>query len=211
MKRISVLSRLDADKVNELRVSEYAKVDGFSINPSALLWSRADDQAVVLGAWDGDQLVACARVEFLYDRGLIETKLETPWVFPVPLACPVMIRARAVTRSTHRKSGLHTLLRHWSLVFARRWGAHLVLGTTLTTTPGLSSQLEMGYQFFDHPEAWNEKKFYKPTAKAIVCVLNLDVNAAVAIEVSRRLAGAAYTEYTWSGGMPQPGIVTLVA
>ncbi len=211
MKRISVVQRQDADKVNELRVSEYAKNRDFSIDPKKLHWSRADDQGVVLGAWDGDKLVSTMRVELLYDQKLIETKLETPWQFPVKLELPAMITARGATLSDYRGSGLHAALRHWSIVLAVQWGARLALGTTVTTTPGLGTQLKMGYEFFKTPEQWNKEKFYKPGTDAIVRVLNLDYKAQQAIDVSRALAWLTYVEYPWHGQFPEPGIVTLVA
>lgn len=208
--RISWIEGGDAERVNALRLGEYAGTRGFAVQPPGILWNRSDDQATILGAWDGDELVSTMRVELIADPALVEAKLECPWDFALPLALPVVILGKLATRKPYRAGGLNTALRWWALTFAREWGAGLVLGTFVKGSPRQAAMAEMGYEFFEHAHGWTSPH-YKSTDPVLVCALALEAHGDLALDVCARQAAGALAAWPWAGPRPARRLVEVVS
>jgi hypothetical protein len=209
MNFVSVIDANDIERVNALRLAEYAKTSGFSVKPAGILWNRSDDQCTVLGAWDGRELVSTMRVELIRSRELVEQKIECPWDFPVALDLPVVILSKAATRETHRGGGYNALLRYWSFVLARSWGATQMLGTLVAGSPRERTMREMGYVFFENSRGWCTTN-YRSTAPVLVASLDLATRADQALDVCARVAGPLIEQYAWQGALPEPRFVEVV-
>jgi hypothetical protein len=210
MKCVStILDPAAIERVNALRLSEYAKASGFAVQPAGILWNRSDDQCTVLGAWDGEELVSTMRLELVQSPALLEAKLECPWSYPVDLAYPVMLLSKAATRSGLRGGGYNALLRWWAFALAKQWGVRHVVGTLTAGSPRERSMREMGYRFFENAKGWNTTN-YRSTDPVLVAVLDVSENIETAMDVCAHTAGPLLPAFPWRGASAGAKIVEVV-
>jgi uncharacterized cupin superfamily protein/GNAT superfamily N-acetyltransferase len=209
-KRITVLDRRHAGLVDELRWSQYARAHGFAVKPAGILWNRSDDEAIVLGAWDGDALVATLRLEVIETQALVEAKIECPWAFDEPLRLPAMILSKMATSKAYRGTGLNETLRYHALRLAQGWGVRQVVGTFVAGSPRREAMATMGYRFFANDLGWTSPN-YRSEQAVVVCSLDLTSLAERAMAVCGVLAGEALGEFAWEGELPQRRVVTVVS
>jgi GNAT superfamily N-acetyltransferase len=208
-RRITAVDRRHAAGIDALRLGEYAGSRGFTVQPPGILWNRSDDQATVLAAWDGDEIVATLRAELIEDAALIEAKLECPWDFPQPLERPAVVLGKMATRKAYRRSGLNWALRAAAFELVAAWGARQVLGTFVQGSPRQAPLAEMGYRFFPHPSGWGSPH-YRSQEPVLVCMLDWAAHGEQALAHSRALAGPALAEYPWEGPRPDARLVTVL-
>lgn len=208
--RIALADRGAADRVDALRLAEYATSRGFAVAPPGILWNRSDDQAAVLVAWDGDEAVATLRAELIADRSLVETKLECPWAFPYELDLPAVVLGKMATRKAYRGSGLNWALRAAAFELVEHWGARHVLGTFVAGSPRQAAMAELGYAFFEHPCGWNSPN-YKSLEPVRVCALDWRRHRATAMARCRALAGDALHQFPFDGPRPAARLVSVVS
>lgn len=206
---ITLLDHRHAPQVDALRLAEYADAKGFSVQPPGILWNRSDDQAIILGAWDGDDLVATLRLEVIESQALVEAKLECPWTFPVALRLPVMILSKMATRKAYRRSGLNNALRLHALTLARDWDLELVLGTMVAGSPRREAMTAMGYRFFANDLGWQTTNYQSHQA-VVVAALDLKTHGPQALTACRESAGDAVTTFAWRGDRPERRVVHVV-
>lgn len=209
MKNIRALTRTSASAVNDLRRAEYAKASGFRVADSGILWNASDDQSIVLGAFEDEQLIATMRMEVIEDLDIVEKKIECPWNFDLPLRFPVMILSRAATATSHRGTGINTLMRLHALKIAKSMGVQFALGTFIADSPRARTLERMGYRFFENKLGWNRHD-YKSEKTVIVAALDLEAEFEKAAEECRRLTNEIVDTYQWIAELPHNGRVTLV-
>ncbi len=168
-------------EIEMLRQSEYSKAKGFVVDPAALQWKASDDESYVMAAMSGAKLISTMRGEVIRDASLLERKLECSWQFPLHLSWPVLLLSRAATLSTHREQGLNLTMRYWFLKFARNHKIPFVVGTFISGSPRARTLLEMGYEFFENTQGWQEST-YRSLAPVTVAVLDMNRNGEQAME-----------------------------
>ena len=201
------LNRRDhAAAVSELRLSSYQRMQGAAVGQESLIWSRIDDQCIVLGVQEQGVLLATMRVELVDDRALLDAKLETPWSFG-DVQFPVMILSRAATRAGEERRGMNTLLRYHALLLAGHWDVDDVVGTFIKGSPRERTLQEMGYQLYDSPCGWGSSDFKSVSAVAIAH-LKLSHGGKRARKICQYQVGLLLQDYPWVGSLPQPKFVT---
>jgi len=194
-KQIKVVTRDDASKLVDLRVRCYAGAMGFVINPAIMQWTYNDSRNYNLGAYIGDRLVSIMRVEVAHSMVEVEFKLQVKWTFD-PLKFPVMILSKASTCDSVKSSGLNALLRHWALQIAKQWGVSHVLGTFVEGSPRHASMGEMGYKFYSNLAGW--KGDFETDERITVADLETATHLEQALDVTKRIAGATFTDYRFT-------------
>lgn len=206
---IRALTRDSAKQVNDLRVAEYAKAKGFHVAAAGILWNASDDQSIVLGAYEDDVLISTMRMEILDDRNLVEQKIECPWDYPVELQFPTMLLSRASTASSHRGTGINTLLRLHCLKIAKDLGVRQAIGTFVADSPRARTLERMGYRFFENRQGWTHAD-YRSEGRVIVAVLDFHEDFETAMAECRRLTSSLNADFTFDGVLPHQGRVSLV-
>lgn len=209
-RRITVVDRSQRARIDALRLAEYAGSRGFAVKAPGILWNRSDDEATILAAWDGDELVATLRVELIEDRALVEAKLECPWDFEAPLGLPAVLLGKMATKREYRKSGLNWALRAAAFELADAWGAKHLVGTFVKGSPRQAQMAEMGYDFFEHPTGWCTTN-YRSEDPVLVCALDWPAHRDQAMARCRELAGEALADFPWHGPRPDRRLVTVVS
>ncbi len=208
-KYVGVLTKQHSPIVNALRKTEYAKAKGFSVQDSGIFWNTSDDQAIVLGAWEADKLIATMRMEILEEQALVEKKIECPWDFAVALRFPALILSRAATDSSYRGTGINTLLRKHCFEIAKERGVKQAIGTFVAGSARTRTLEKMGYQFFENQLGWNRHD-YRSHERVHVAVLDMEAQWATAIDECNRLTESLSREFRWIATDLGSGRVTVV-
>lgn len=208
--RITVVDGSQRERIDALRLAEYAGSRGFAVKPPGILWNRSDDEATILAAWDGDEIVSTLRVELIEDRALVEAKLECPWDFATPLGLPAVLLGKMATKREYRKSGLNWALRVAAFELIEAWGGRHVVGTFVKGSPRQPQMAAMGYEFFEHPTGWCTTN-YRSDDPVLVCALDWTANRDRALAECRVLAGETLAAYPWHGPRPERRVVTVVS
>ncbi len=190
--QLNVLSRQHARQVNELRKKAYETAHGMQVSDAGLFWNRSDDQSVVFGVWDRDQLISTMRMEVIDSPSLLEQKLECPWKFKIKLKLPVMLLSRAATAHGYRGGGLNAWLRSEALQLANLWEVPLAVGTLVKGSARERSMVQMGYVFLEHPTGWKQGAF-SSSEPVWVAVLDLQKDLQQALNECARLSGTLGT------------------
>lgn len=126
--------------VDKLRVSEYRKVPGFSVDDETVLHTALDPAgSTVLGTWDGDLLVGTVRLTVAKTEAEAQGVLGMP--YPIhPSWLPGVALCRGAVLHSHRGRGLMPYLLTLALAEGRRQGARAGLGAM---SPGTAHQRGM--------------------------------------------------------------------
>jgi len=190
------------EKIDHLRIQEYAKADGFALDLNTLRWRESDNQSFVMVAGEPNAFLSTMRGEVIDDISVLEKKLECPWNFPVQLELPILLLSRAATSTTMRSSGLNLVLRYWFIRFAIEKGIPFIAGTFVTGSPREKSLREMGYQFFENPLGWQQST-YRSLRPVAVVLLDVRLNGAHALEYCHSKAGAAIEAFPFREKFPE--------
>jgi len=209
-KHIRLLNESDREIVNQLRVKEYHRAKGFSVNPAGIEWNRSDEESIVLGAFIGGELVSTMRMEIVEDLNLLERKLECPWEFSFELKFPVMILSKASTLNSYRSYGFNTLLRKYCLEIAQKWKVHYVVGTFIKNSPRTLSMKKMGYQFVENKQGWTSPH-YCSHESVLVAALDVKKDIGLALDVTNELIGPELSGFFWDGVQPSFKIVRNIS
>jgi hypothetical protein len=182
------------DKIDSLRMQEYATASGFLVDLTTLKWKSSDDESYVMVAENQGQLVSTMRGEIIKDLTVLEKKLECPWDFPLEIEMPVLLLSRAATLSTYRSAGLNLVLRYWFLRFAIENNIRFVVGTFVAGSPRENSLREMGYQFFTNKFGWQQST-YRSTQPVTVVALDMKNNGDQALAYCLKRVPKTIAEY----------------
>lgn len=206
MEIIREISSLEKDQVNHLRSQGYKKAQGFSVNTEAIHWNRSDDQSIVLGYFDGNELVSTMRAEIIMSQDVLEMKMECPWDYGA-IEYPVMVLSKASTLESHKSKGLNAALRYFCLKIAMDWGVHHLIGTFIRNSPRTRSMKKMGYRFRENKMGWTNIDYF---SKEPVDVAILDRKSfATAMTVSMELTRKDQLLNLWEGPQPMFRTVTV--
>lgn len=193
-KDILFVDRSFKEEIEVLRMQEYAKASGFTVDLTTLKWGLSDDQSFVMAARNDGKLVSTMRGEVIDDRSLLEKKLECPWDFPLELNYPVLLLSRAATLSSQRSAGLNLVLRYWFFRFAMLHQIEFVIGTFVSGSPRERTLREMGYQFFENLHGWQQST-YRSLRSVCVVVLNLKTHGDQALKYCIQRASENIQDY----------------
>ena len=197
---------MDREKVESLRMREYARAGGFALDLNSLKWKTSDDESFVMVAREDEKFVSTMRGEVIEDLRILELKLECPWDFPFELAMPVLLLSRAATCSEARTGGLNLALRYHFLRFAQAHGIRHVVGTFVTGSPRERSLKEMGYRFFVNELGWQQSS-YRSLREVKVVVLDLQTHGEQATRYCEERAGEAIRKFNFQREFPALKIV----
>lgn len=190
------------EKIDRLRMGEYAKAEGFALDLNTLQWRESDNQSFVMVAGDQNEFLSTMRGEVIDDISVLERKLECPWDFPVSLEMPVLLLSRAATSSSLRSKGLNLVLRYWFIRFAMEKQIPFVAGTFVTGSPREKSLREMGYQFFENTLGWQQSS-YRSLRPVAVVLLDVRKDGTRALEYCRSKVGPAIDEFQFRENFPE--------
>lgn len=173
--------------LNRLRISEQKNVQ----DENSLLWGKADEEALVLGVWKRNELIASMRLEIIPDinslEKIISSKTPKEILEENNTKFPAGVLSKAVTSSKLKDDGLNALLRYHLLKIAVDNQIQDIFGT-LAKDSGYAPHLkQMGYEFFHHPS---------PSPVEII-YLNLAKNKKLALETCAKLASNSLLLYPW--------------
>lgn len=206
MSRILFVDETAKNEIDNLRMQEYAKANGFAVDLTTLKWKASDNDSFVMAAETSNQLISTMRGEVIEDLSLLERKLECPWSFESELQMPVLLLSRAATLSSHRSLGLNLVLRYWFLRFAIHHQIHSVVGTFVSGSPRENSLREMGYQFFENKIGWQQST-YRSLRPVTVVVLNLKTHADQALNYCLNRAALQIKDFAFDKDFPELRIV----
>ncbi len=197
---------VNVEAINQLRMQEYSKAQGFAVQVSTLNWKQSDSESFVMAARTEDKITSTMRGEFIDDQSLLEKKLEYNWDFPMELNYPVLLLSRAATVSAARTLGLNLLLRNHFLKLALQFQVQHVVGTFVAGSSRERTLREMGYQFFENPKGW-QKSTYRSLRPVQVVVLDLKIHGQQALEYCQTQLGPNLKAYSFIESIPKLKIV----
>lgn len=194
-------------QIDELRMQEYSKAKGFTLDLNTLMWKQSDSDSFVMAIESNGTLVSTMRGEIITSKKLLEEKLECPWNFPLELDYPILLLSRAATHSSHRSLGLNLVLRYWFLKFASHHQIPYVLGTFVAGSPRENTLREMGYEFFENKLGWQQSS-YRSHAPVSVVALNMKAQGQAALHFCENKIPHLIEQYQMSDAFPEIKIVT---
>jgi hypothetical protein len=189
------------NEIDALRMQEYARASGFAVDLTTLKWRQSDSESFVMAAEAQGQLISTMRGEVIDELSLLEKKLECPWSYALPLDFPVLLLSRAATLSSHRSAGLNLVLRYWFLKLAQHHAIPFVIGTFVSGSPREQTLREMGYQFFENPQGWQQST-YRSLRPVCVVALDMRKHGQQALAYCESRVAAGIEQFQFDGGFP---------
>lgn len=202
MKCIRIATKEDHEAIGRLRQAAFLASPDFHMPDddwakSHLPWSAEDDRAVVLGVWDGAELLATMRVEFVADRQAAESKFDGARIPESHIEWPAITLNRAATREGYRQFGLNALMRMHFIATAQRSGAHRLYGYVVLGAARTKLMTELGYEFEARPD---EDPFHPPKKNSwAVAWLDLPKYGQHAVDTLANMLTEEIRQYKWQG------------
>jgi hypothetical protein len=161
-----------------------------------LKWTADDERASVLTVWDACTLVATMRVSLILEGG------AAPGYFSdmdLPLdhdAWPSPVLERAATFGTHRRSGLNSLMRLYSIRASIAAGFERVYGYVTLGGSRFNVLRELGYQFLPRPD---QDPLHPSAHTWAIAFLELRERGARAVSCLETRCQDVMLEYPWEG------------
>lgn len=196
MRCIRRMTDKDKEAINQLRISEFQRSGQFDLlKPERLLWSRIDDENIVLAAMqDPTQPVSTMRAVVVHSIDEANACLEC--AVPRHVELPGIVFNSAATHKAYRKLGLNQAIRYHFLLAALRSGIESILSPIYIGAPRISFMKALGYTFDVPEKCWQTK--LKPKSQRILGILGrIHFRHAIAhIEQTRR---EILERYPWRG------------
>jgi hypothetical protein len=194
-------TRIDAEAIYALRLSEFKRAEEFEVvEPATLHWDETDDLEVVLAAWgERGTALSTMRGGIVKDRQDAEARMECS----VPLAgsaFPALLLGRGATRREFRDRGLNSALRYHFYSLIPGSPIRSVLGGVYLHAPRTELMKTLGYTFYTPERIWRTD-FH---ALRPQLVASLDASKiGGACEMLRTMVGEVLLEYPWQGERPR--------
>jgi len=135
MKHIKVATGKDRTIVENLRISEFQRSTEFKLlQPEKLLWSKTDDQNIVLVVMDENMTaLATMRGITVNDHTTAENMLQCS--MPDTVQFPAMVFSRAATLKSFRKQGFNQLVRLYFIKYALKNNIETLLSPVYSKAP----------------------------------------------------------------------------
>jgi hypothetical protein len=155
MRCVCIARKHESDSVVHLRLEAYSEAREFRLlQPECLNWSDADEQGVVLAAWDGPMLLSTTRA--LAVRSADEAARAMGCSVGLPSSqFPAIILGRGATVRSAARLGLHSVLRYHVIKSAIAWHYRCVLGMVYSNAPRTNLMREIGYTFLCPERVWD--------------------------------------------------------
>lgn len=195
----SIATYDEASAIEELRRQEYeAHPSIILINPAVLEWSSADNESLVLAAWDGSACVATMRGKVIRTLSDAEHAIESP-LDCIPMAFPALLLGRAATSSDWQGRGLNSLLRFHFLRLALLQGFASLIGETNVGAPRLRLLDTLGWRSYPGISVGS----ILGTHGNSVIVLDLTENGTRALSVLEERTHEIAVQFPWIGEEPK--------
>lgn len=148
-------TRLDGSAVFELRLAAYSGAPEFTINDvSSLQWSTADDNNIVLAAWDeNDNAISTTRGDLLFNTDESEQWMECA-LERIPLTFPALLLGKGATLRTYEHHGFHSALRLCFVEASREGPIQSLIGIVYEDAPRTRLMRAIGYEFYAPVAYW---------------------------------------------------------
>jgi len=147
--------RSDAQAVSRLRTEAYAAAPEFIVkDDSALHWSAADDEQVVLVAWDAlGNALSTTRGDLLWRRDEAERWMECR-LERIPIDFPALLLGKGATLKAYERHGLHSALRLYFIEACRESRVQSLVGIVYEDAPRTRLMRAIGYDFYAPLAYW---------------------------------------------------------
>lgn len=202
VKCIRIATKADRDAIGRLRLAAFLASPDFHMPDddwakSHLPWSTEDDRAVVLGVWDGTELLATMRTDFVADRHAAESKFDGAIIPECHIEWPAFTLNRAATREGYRQFGLNALMRMHFIAAAQRSGVRRLYGYVVLGAARTKLMTELGYEFEARPD---QDPFHPPKKNAwAVAWLDLPKYGQHAVNTLAAMLAEEIRQYEWQG------------
>ncbi|MCP4745305.1 MAG: hypothetical protein GY874_04060 [Desulfobacteraceae bacterium] len=199
MKCSRLAAHSDKQAISDLRIKEYNLSNDFAlIKPEKLLWSKTDDENIVIAAWDNEQAVSTMRAILLKNHEVASSILECK--LPDLVIYPAIALNSVATSFEYRGIGLNQVLRYHVFQAAVGSGVGTIIGPVYAGAPRLKFMEQMGYEFIVPEKCWQNK--LRPNTKRILGLLKIE-HLQNAINHIRKTRDGALKSFPWRGAFVQ--------
>ena len=190
IKHIRLATEADRNDVNRLRTEEYNRSSEFELrDQNAILWKHG----YVMGAWNGNRLVATMQLEIARSKETAEQILGVP-LPNLENFFPTVVLSRAATCRDYRGFGLNSALRYYCLTNAK--DVNSIMGGVYQGAPRTGVMGRIGYEFIPLQSSWTAGIHAKVESQL---ALLRRAGFELAIGELKKIASHALVEYEWQG------------
>lgn len=202
IKSVRIATEADRDAIGRLRQEAFLSSPDFHMSDNDwaknhLSWGTEDDCSVVLGVWDGTELLATMRAEIVADKNAADLIFDGASTPGNHTEWPAIMLSRAATQAGYRKSGLNALMRMHFIAAAHRSGIRRLYGYVVQGAARTKLMSELGYEF----EARADEDPVCPSKKRswAIAWLDLPKYGQHAVDTLANMLAEEIHQYKWQG------------